>query len=353
LWPYIINKNLEIFFAHQTFNWSNNAKGNAGVSCVIIGLRNIENKQKILFNKDNVIKVNNINPYLTDGKNIIVTPRTNTISNFPEIHTGSSPIDGGNLILENNEAQELFQKYENASDFIKPYIGGNDFLTGIKRFCLWIDDNQLNEALKIDEIRNRIDRCKIWRNKSGRDAKKYADSPHRFVYRKYQIGDCLILPMTTSERREYFPVGYQKSGTVVSNGVFTIYNPKIYIFAALSSKMHMLWLKTIGGRMREDLRYSGQLVYNTFPFNISDIKITDKLENLALELIDAREKYTDKTISELYDPNKMPKSILQCHLNIDDVFESTYKTNGFKSDEEKIEYLFNLYVKSLGDIILL
>jgi hypothetical protein len=343
LWPYILNKNLEIFFAYQTFNWTNNAKGKAGVSCVIIGLRNLENKQKTLFNEANIIKVKNINPYLLEGKNIILTPRKNSISSFPEMHTGSSPIDGGNLILDNNEANELFKKYKNASDFIKPYIGGNDFLIGAKRFCLWIDDKQLKEALEIKEIKNRIEKCKIWRKNSGRDAQKYASSAHKFVYKKYRDADCLILPMTTSERRVYLPIGYQKSGTVVSNGVFTIYNPEIYIFGILSSKMHILWMKTFSGRMRNDIRYSVNLIYNTFPFpKINDSKkkiITD----LVFEIIDEREKYSNLSMQDLYDPDKMPKKLINVHENLDNEIDKVYHLKGFQNDNKRIEHLLSLY----------
>jgi len=345
LWPYILNKNLEIFFAHQTFNWTNNAKGKAGVSCVIIGLRNVENKQKTLFNEQNTIKVSNINPYLLEGKNIILKPRKKSISNFPEMHTGSSPIDGGNLILDNNEANELFQKYKNASDFIKPYIGGNDFLIGAKRFCIWIDDKQLEEALEIKEINKRIEKCKIWRKKSGRDAQKFATSAHKFVYKKYQEGDCLILPMTTSERRVYLPVGYQKSGTIISNGVFTIYNPEIYMFGVLSSKMHLIWMKTFSGRMRNDIRYSVNLIYNTFPFPKIDNSKKKNINDLVFEIIDEREKYSNLSMQDLYDPEKMPKKLLDFHESLDNEIDKIYNLNGFQNDNKRIEHLLNIYQK--------
>ena len=343
IWPYIFDNQQEISFAHQSFKWQNNAKDTAGVTVVIIGIRNKSDNKKYLY--ENMIKrvVYNINPYLLEGSNIYIKQRNTPISNFPEMALGSSSIDGGFLILSPEERYEFIQADSNSEKFIKKYIGGNDFLNGLTRYCLWIEDNQVEEAYEITKIKERIEKCKDYRLNAGRDAKKAATTPHRFFYRKYKEDISMILPFTSSENREYLPIGFEKKGTIISNGLFVIYDSSIFIFGILSSKLHNLWTKVVSGKLESRIRYSVNLVYNNFPFpNISQ-KQKDEITELVFTILDEREKHSQKTLAQLYDPDKMPEGLRKAHHALDIAIEQCYRTKPFESDEERLEYIFKMY----------
>ncbi len=204
LWPSVFSKNQEIFFAFKPFKWSNNAKGNAGVTCVILGIQNSNIGEKHIYSDNRKKMVKSISPYLIEGNPIIMSQRNSSISKFPEMILGSSGIDGGHLILTKDEKETFIKDDPLAKKFIKTFIGGGDFIDGTERFCLWIDDSLIDEALKIHLIKDRIEKCKNYRLTAGRDAKKAANVPHRFFYRKHQEKDAIILPMTSSERRFFY-----------------------------------------------------------------------------------------------------------------------------------------------------
>jgi len=342
IWPYILEK-LEINFAHTSFKWTNNAKGSAGVSVVIISLRNIIEREKIIFDSNIKTFAKNINPYLTSGNNVFIKKRGAPISNLPEMALGSSGIDGGHLILSKNEKESFITEDSNSEKFIKKFFGGNDFLNGAERYCLWIQDDKIDEVYKIKSIQERIDKCKIYRLNAGRDAMKAAEVPHRFFYRKLQEGESLVIPFTSSGNRNYLPVGIEKDGTIISNGMLVIYDFEPYTFAIISSKLHMLWAKSVGGKMREDIRYSVSLVYNTFPFPEITLKQKENLNLYVFAILDERAKHPEKTMAQLYDPNKMPKGLKQAHEDLDKAVEQCYRLQPFTTDTERLEYLFKLY----------
>ncbi len=262
--------------------------------------------------------------------------------------------DGEGLILNDENYIKLVSDFPITKKFFKRYYGGNEYLKNIKRWCIWCDDKDYEFLNKIDPIRKMFDTTKKHRLNSKREeTKKYADYPYKFIQIRKQFKNAIIITTPTSQRRLYLPVGIMDKDSIITAPNQVIYSGSLKTFSILSSRMHLLWLKTVGGRLRQDFRYSSKLVYNTFPFNIEDKKTDKKLESLALELLDDREKYSDKTISELYDPNKMPRSLLNCHKNIDEVFEHTYKSAPFKSDEERLEYLFSLYKKITGANVLI
>ncbi|CAM4342297.1 N-6 DNA methylase [Paenibacillus alkaliterrae] len=343
LWPYVFSNGLEIFFAYQSFKWTNNAKGKAAVICVIVGVQNKCDTLKKIFSSDSIKTVKNINPYLFEGDSIVMHQRTSPISSFPEMILGSSGIDGGNLMLSPIDKEKLTAESINSAKFIKPFIGGKDFLSGIERYCLWIDDSDLSDALKIQGISDRIESCRKYRETAGRDARKAASVPHRFFYRKYKNEDAIILPMTSSERREYLTVGFYEGNTVFSNGVFVIYGAEAYMFGILSSKMHMVWANITSGRLKSDLRYSVNLTYNTFPFPKISNNQKNEINNALFSVLEEREKHSEKTIATLYDPEKMPEGLSQAHKQLDFVVERCYRSKPFESDEERLEYLFELY----------
>lgn len=343
LWPYIGTCNLEISFAHQTFKWSNSAKNRAGVSCNIIGLRNTSNAPKYIYDGNHTRVVDNINYYLTPGSNVFMRQRKTSISSLPPMALGSSGIDGGHLILTPQEKDRFIDEYHESRHFIRPFLGGGDFINGIERYCLWIDDGEISDALKIPPIADRIEKCKAYRLNAGRDAKKAADVPHRFFYRKYQEGDAIIIPMTSSESREYLPVGYSKTGTILSNGIFAIYDTSPLVFGILSSRMHYVWLLTLSGKLESRIRYSVNLNYNTFPMPFISQQISKEITHSALNILAIREKYPDKTIARLYDSDEMPEELRMAHLKNDSSVERCYRSKPFTSDEERLEHLFRLY----------
>jgi len=342
IWPYVLT-HTEIGFAYTSFGWSNNAKGSAGVSVVIISLRNKSSKEKILFDGNRRTIVKNINPYLTQGNNIFIRKRNEPLSNLPEMVLGSSGIDGGNLILSAEEKQQFIANDSNSSKFIKKFIGGNDFLNGVERYCLWIDDDKVKEANKIKDIENRIEECYVYRINGGRDAKKASEVPHRFFYRKYQDGESIIIPFTSSSNRTYLPIGIEQDGTIISNGMLVMYQFEPYHFGILSSKLHMLWAKAVGGKMRDDIRYSLSLIYNTFPFPEISNKQKENLNLYVFAILDERAKHPNKTIAQLYHPLTMPKGLLQAHQELDTAIEQCYRLQPFKNDTERLEYLFKQY----------
>lgn len=349
LWPHILSLGLEIFFAHQPFKWTNNAKGKAGVSCVIVGMRNMSNADKFIYCDRVERKVKSINPYLVEGKPIVVEQRSESISRLSEMGLGSSPIDGGHLILSEVEAEELLKADPESGKFIKPFIGGEDFLDGKRRFCLWIEDDEVEEASKNDFIRSRIGSCKKFREGAGRDAQKGAAVPHRFFYRKFRDGlQSMILPMTSSERREYIPIGIAQSGVVPNHGVFVIYDIDPILFGILSSKIHMVWVHAVSGRLESRIRYSVNLSYNNFPFPAIDKKKGDEIARRALNVLAIRENYPELNLGQLYDPVKMPADLLDAHRDLDSAVDFCYKIGQFASNEERLEHLFKLYEKMTG-----
>ncbi len=349
LWPFLLDDfNLEIKYAYEPFKWINNAKGNAGVTVVIIGVRNIKTTRKFLYKNNIKSEVNNINAYLSPTKNLYVTQLTEPLSKLPKIDLGSAAYDGGHLILTLNEKNEFISNNQNALKFIKQFVGGADFLRDIKRYCLWIEDDQIDEANSIVDIKNRIDSCREYRLGAGRDAKKAADIPHKFYYRRYKNSGSLMLPVTSSSRREYLPIGFSDNGAVISNGIYVVYDSEPYVFGILSSKMHIIWIKAVGGRMRTDIRYSSGVCYNAFPFpSISD-KQKEEITELGFNILDEREQHSEKTLAQLYDPDKMPQDLKEAHHQLDLAIEKCYRNKPFENDEERLEYLFKLYEEMIA-----
>lgn len=344
IWPYILNKDIEIDFAHQSFKWTNNAKGNAGVTVIIIGLRNLSTKQKYLF-KENIRKeVKNINPYLMDASNIIVSGRRKPLSNFPEMKFGNMPNDGGGLILSEEEYEQLIKQNPESKKFTRLLLGSAEFIRGSKRYCLWIEDDQLKEALKIPTISKCIEKTEIHRlNSKDKGTNRLAERSYQFRDRNTAQESQLIIPSVSSESRQYIPCGYLNSNTIIANSAQVIYDAEPYLFAIVNSKMHMVWIRTVGGKLETRYRYSKDICYNTFPFpNISEKK-KENLNLYVFAILDERAKHPSKTMAQLYNPDTMPKSLLQAHQELDIAIEQCYRLQPFKNDTERLEYLFKQY----------
>ncbi len=349
LWSHILSLGTEIYFAYSSFKWSNNAKNNAGVTCTIIGLRNssgYKGEPKYLFRAKDKQTVDNINPYLTNGANVFVTRQGTAISDFPPIAFGSMPNDGGMLLLNEQEKVNLISEDKRGTQLIHQILGSQEFIRGEKRFCLWITDDLLPLALSINSVRKRIENCQKKREESARNSTTLlASTPYKFGEIRYKDSECIIIPRVSSERREYIPIGYLPAGTVVSDSAFAIYDAPKWLFAILTSKMHMAWVKTVGGRLKTDYRYSAQLCYNTFPFPTISEAQKAELANLAQDVLDLREEHFDMTLAEMYNPETMPGDLMAAHHRLDLAVERCYRPEPFTSDEERLECLFKLYVK--------
>lgn len=345
LWPIMLKNNIEISFVHKSFKWTNNAKYNAGVSVIILGLESAP-KKKIIFDDNSSKIVKNINPYLLDNNNTIVYPERNSISNFQTMIFGSKSSDGNNLIIENDEYDELITTYPESKEFIKRYVGAEDSIKGFHRYCLWITDESYSKAKLIEPLNLRFEKCKEMRLKSNKQStKEMADYPYKFTEIRYYESECLVVPRVSSERRTYIPMAFFPAGTVVDGSSQAIYNIELYTFGILTSLMHMAWVKTVGGRLETRYRYSAQLCYNTFPFpKISEAK-KQEIEAAAEEVLLVRADYPEKTLADLYDPDKMPEDLREAHHNLDLIVESCYQDKPFANDEERLECLFKLYEK--------
>lgn len=350
LWTHILDENIEIDFAYKSFKWQNNAKANAAVIVVVIGLRNISIKPKYLYMSNIKHEVKNINAYLVNAENIIVHKRSNPLSKLKEMSFGSMPNDGGNLLLTLEEKNKLVENYPETKILIKNFSGSQEFINGQNKYCLWITDENKDLAFSNPIIKEKIGKCKLHREKSDREAtNKLSSVPHKFAEIRFKNSDSIIVPATSSERREYIPSGFLNSDTIISNSANAIYDAKPWIFGVISSLMHMVWMQTVAGRLKTDYRYSSALVYNTFPFpNISQ-KQKDEITELVFAIIYEREQHSQKTLAQLYDPNKMPEGLQKAHQTLDKAIEQCYRPKPFESDEERLEYLFRMYEEMTGE----
>ena len=351
LWPNIFDKNIEIFFAHQSFKWTNNAKGNAAVIVAIIGLRNTINEAKYLFINSIKQEVKNINAYLVGASNILINKSSTPVSSISKMVLGDAPKDGSNLVLTTEEKDQLIKENSNAKSFIKSYIGAFEYINMKERWCLWIPDNEKEIANSIPSIKMRIEKVRDMRLASPKVAtQEFAKTPHRFVEIRYKKSETtIIVPNVSSERREYVPIGFLDGDTIIANSASAIYDAEPWIFALVTSKMHMTWMRTVAGRLKTDYRYSSALVYNTFPFPDINEKYKEQLSEHVFNILDEREQHSEKTLAQLYDPNKMPEGLREAHHNLDLAIEQCYRKKPFTSDEERLEYLFGLYEEMVAN----
>ena len=344
LWPHIFGMGLEIGFAHQSFKWANNAKGSAGVTCVIIGLRSVSNAKKIIY-KDGVSRVvSNINAYLVDAGNVIVSKCRRPLSNIAPVAFGSMPNDGGHLIFSPAEKDLVVAEYPAAERYFRKLIGTQEFIKGGVRWCLWISAQEVNAAIQVPEIKRRVDAVEKTREDSSRQSTvDLAKIPYAFGEVRHQEGDAILIPCHSSERREYIPLGYLTAGDIIHNSALAVYKPSPTLFGILLSKVHMAWARAVGGGLETRIRYSASICYNTFP--VPDLTeeqkqtITMHVQNVLQE----RENHSGKTMAQLYDPDKMPDGLREAHHNLDLAVDRLYRSKPFTSDEERLEHLFKLY----------
>lgn len=344
LWPLILKDEVEIGFAYQSFKWKNSAKGNAGVTCIIVGLRTESKNNKYIYNKDTNVVVKNISPYLVDSDNIYILKRSRPISNLPTMSFGSMANDNGNFLLTKDERDKLIGANSSVAKYIRKAIGGIEFIDGVEKYCIWITDDNYEEDLKIPEIKDRINKVKICREKSSREAtKKLALKPYKFGEIRHKDVPKIVIPATSSEKRSYIPIGFLEKDVIVTNATNVIHTKDNWVFSVLNSRMHMVWIRSVCGSLETRIRYSSSLGYNTFPFpKVTDEQISS-LTNHVYNILEERERYSNKTMAELYDPDKMPDSLKEAHNYLDMAIDKIYRSKPFDNDEERLAYLFKLY----------
>lgn len=345
LWSNILNDNLEIYFAYNNFKWTNNAKSQAAVICVIIGLRNKDKQPKYLFYNDIKNTVPNINAYLINANDTLINRINYSISRFKDMIRGSMPSDGGHLIISKTTKDDLIDKYNIIKPFIKKYIGSAEFIRSQERYCLWIDNEEDYYILKaIPEIDNIFQKVSEFRNSSDTiTTQEWSNKPYSFRQPQYKKSNSIIIPIHSSENRDYIPIGFCDEDTVISNAAMAIYDAELWLFGVLTSRMHMVWVRAVAGRLKTDYRYSAQLCYNTFPFP----NITNQQKEMIVDFVDRvmEERYKEqtKTLAELYDPDKMPEGLREAHHELDLYIDSIYRQKPFESDEERLSHLFTMY----------
>ena len=345
LWPYVEEQKVQIEFCHTSFKWENNAKNNAGVTCIIIGMTSQFNVEKYIYS-DTKTKVSNINYYLLNAPNIVVQHRSSPLSNLPIMTKGSQPTDGGFLLMDGVEKQEVEEKYPYLMPYIRQYMGADDLINGKKRFCFWLKECPNDILEDCPELSKRLDGVKKVRSESTKEAtRRWALYPHLFTEDRQPNSDYLILPVVSSERRIYLPIAYNSKEIIANTNAQMIPNANAYIYGVVASYIHSVWMKAVCGRLEMRYAYSASIVYNTFPFpEISDEK-KQEIEAAAEDVLITREYYPEKTLAELYDPDKMPQDLREAHARLDDIVESCYPGYPFASDEARLECLFKLYEK--------
>ena len=352
LWKPILSKGLTIAFARTSFKWSNNAKNNATVSCVIIGVSNEYSGKRRFFNEttQEELKVDNINPYLTVGENIIVSKNYTIPKGLPKAAFGCMAYDHGNLIFTPDEKDVLLEQYPSADKWIKKLIGSDEFIKDNIRYCLWIDDDDLDEAMRIPPIAARIRATRDFRLQQG--VEDLAERAHQFREHFDRNCNAIIIPRVSSERREYIPMGIVGEDCVISDSAFAIYqesNSDYALLGILMSKIHNAWVRAVGGSLENRIRYSATLCYNTFPFPRLTNRQREDINHLTQEILLTRAEHTEMTLGEMYSPEGFPDDLRAAHHALDLLVEKCYREQPFESDEERLEFLFKQYVKLTTD----
>ena len=351
LWPWLLNQGMRINFAHRTFKWSNEARGNAHVYCVIIGFAVFDAPIKRLYDYETPtaepmeILARNINPYLVDAADIVISNRSRPICSVPEIYFGSMPNDGGNLLFTNEEKEEFLAVEPDAAKFIKPLLSAHEFINGKKRWCLWLKDASPAEMRRLPEIMKRVESVRIYRSESSRAAtRKLADYPALFGEVRQPKSNYVLIPRHSSERRRYVPMSYFNPDHIASDSCIALPNAAPYHFGILTSAMHMAWMRQVCGRLKSDYRYSNNLVYNNFPWPEAPSSVQiERVNKVAQRILDIRVDFTDSSLADLYDPDSMPKKLLDAHRALDAAVDLCYRPVAFKTELERLKFLFDLY----------
>jgi hypothetical protein len=355
LWGRVLGSGgYKIHFAHRTFAWESEARGKAHVHCIIVGFGMSDAwgpQPKLLYDYDNdptepnITAVTNISPYLVEGSDSVVISRSQPLCSVPPIVFGSMPNDGGHLLMSTEDKKELLDVEPTAEEFIRPFLGSEEFINGLERWCLWLKNASPAQLRSLPEVMKRVEAVKTNRSASSREAtNKLAAYPTLFGEDRQPEVAYLGIPKTSSERRMFIPAAMLPPHVVASTELFAIANATLYHFGVITSTMHMAWMRQVGGRLKSDYRYAARLVYNNYPWpmDATDAQRT-KVEAAAQAVLDAREQFPGSTLADLYDPVSMPPKLAKAHEQLDRAVDRCYRKEPFLTDRQRVEYLFGLY----------
>ena len=351
LWPDLLKRGVKVHFAHQTFQWSSEARGKATVHCVIIGFALHDAEDKRIFDYETVqaepheVTAKNINPYLVDVGDLVIARRKQPICAVPKIGIGNKPIDGGHYLFKPEERDEFLKREPAAAPYFRRWLGADEFLNGYDRWYLWLGDCPPDVLKQMPEAMKRVEAVRRYRlNSKSAPTRKLAAAPTRFHVQNMPDSDYLLIPSVSSERRTYIPMGFMSPSVITSNLCLMIPAATLYHFGVLSSAMHMAWTRTVCGRLESRYRYSAGIVYNNFPWPQTQ---TDKqkqaIENAAQAVLDARAKFPNASLADLYDPLTMPAGLTKAHQKLDAAVDAAYAKRKFTGDSDRVAFLFELY----------
>ena len=355
LWPILFKLGQQIAFAYTSFKWANLASHNAGVTVVVVGMESTPRQQRMLFSTDSddtIISrtVSRISPYLVATEADFVEARSRPVSDLPTMNFGNMPVDGGHLLMERGDVDRLGLSTDQRKKFIKRIYGSAEFIRGGERYCIWVNEDDVDGAVKIDAIASRIDQVRKFRIASKDvGTKALAAHSHRFREQKTCRMVSIIVPSVSSEARQYLPVGLLDSRSVISNLAFAITDAPLWNIALIASRLHLVWVATVCGKLKTDYRYSNTLGWNTFPIPKLTEHNKSDLNSCAEDILLSREANYPKTIAELYDPENMPDDLRRAHEVNDETLERIYIGRRFRNDTERLEKLFELYAKMTAD----
>lgn len=357
LWSWMLGQGMRIFFAHRTFSWSNEARSNAAVHCVIVGFAAIDITPKHLYSYDDIkgeplcTQAKTINPYLVDAPNLVLANRSRPLCSVPSIGIGNKPIDGGHYLFTTEERDAFLQLEPKAEPYFRRWIGADEFLNGYERWCLWLGDCSPAELKAMPEALKRVQAVRDQRLASkSAPTQKLAATPTRFHVENFPTGSYLVIPEVSSERRLYLPIGFEKPPTLCSNLVKILPEATLYHFGILSSLMHNAWMRTVCGRLKSDYRYSVGIVYNNFPWPMNpSVQSRKAVEEASQSVLEVRSTFADSTLAQLYDPLTMPPALSKAHRALDIAVDRAYGNVKFESEGARMTYLFELYQKYQAD----
>lgn len=353
-WPEILKGNIEISFAHRSFKWSNNAASNAGVICVVVGIRNKKPSGKAIYDNGVATLAENINAYLLPGPNIFIKAESKPTNSLPEMVAGDMPRDGGHLLMDQDEKDELLYIHPEASKFIRRFVGSDELIYSLQRYCIYVDERLsetiVEEAKKIPDFSERFERVRMMRLASTNGStNKFSERSHRFVERRSPTSYtyAILIPSISSENRDYLPVEVVGPDTLPSNKCFAIYEGPKWVVALIGSRLHWVWADTACGKIKSDFQYSNTLGWNTFPVPDFNEEQLIALSVSARKILKTRYGHYPKTIDDLYDPEKMPDDLRAVHRENDELLESMYIGRPFRNDTERLEHLFQRYADKM------
>jgi len=350
LWSWMLSQGIKIHFAHRTFSWSNEARGKAAVHCVIIGFGLHDVVDKTIYEYADIkgeplaIKSNNINPYLVNASNVILPRRSKPISNVPTMVTGNKPIDDGNFLFTSEQKNDYLKIEPSAQKWFRRWLGGEEFINNIERWCLWLGECPPDELRQMPEAVKRIHSVQKFRNSSNSlPTKKLAATPTRFHTEFIPDKLFIAMPQVSSERRKFIPIAFLSPEFMCGDKLRVIENPALWHFGILNSTFHMAWTRQVCGRLKSDYQYSALIVYNNFPWPELNAKNKAKIESAAQTVLDARAIHTNASLADLYDPLTMPANLLKAHQALDKVVDAAYGYKSAATDAARVAFLFERY----------